>query len=264
MKKERFPLVALLLLATFFGLSACKKTADTAKKITSGSGTTLQSSSILPLPGAPLGLFVSTYLAGGNTTPVSAPLTGVTAQVKLHTEYDPMKNTDTFPLLQELGNTLTVDIPDLLNRSTDRPATLNTYIDALKNITERSKGTLADLNAHLKTIQQNEKDQNTTVSGLQKRMDQANRTSDYATAGELQQDLTDAKTKLATMQAEEKATKDTAQTFQNLTAIADKRIDAIETNREILIAGLKVVNVPGTENLDILQKGSSSAGFFLP
>lgn len=258
MKRHRLPAIALLSCTALIGLSACNKGAGTAQNSASSSSA---ASSIPALPSAPLGFYVSTYLAGGTTPAVTAPLTGVTAQEKLHTEYDPMKSTDTFALLQQLGNTLQVNIPDLLNRSTDRPGTLNTYFDALQNITERGKRTLTDLTTHLDSIQKDQKAQNSVVSDLQKRRDQASRSSDYATVGGLQQSLGDEQTKLAGIDADVKATKDTVQSFQTLLALADKRIAAITSNREILLSGLKVIDVPGTENLDIIQNSSKKSFF---
>jgi hypothetical protein len=256
MNGHRLSAIALLFCSTVFVLSACKKTPVVTQEAATSS------SAIPPLPSAPLGLYVSTYLGGGTTVAVTTPLTGVTAQQKLHTPYDPMKSTDTFSLLQQLGNTLQVNISDLLNRSTDRPGTLNTYFEALQNITERGKRTLADLNTHLETVQKDQKSQSAIVSDLQKRRDQANHSSDYATAGGLQQSLTEAQAILAQEEADAKATKDTVQSFQTLLTLADKRIAAITSNREILISGLKVIDVPGTENLNIIQANSSKGSRF--
>jgi len=60
--------------------------------------------------------------------------------------------------------------------------------------------------------------------------------------------------------AKEQENRDTLTTYQNLIAIADQRIKAIEQNREALIAGVKVMDIPGVDNLGVIQGRSSRAG----
>jgi hypothetical protein len=217
------------------------------------------------LPGAPLGVYISYFLAGGNSPNVAGAITGIQAQQKLHEVFNPMQSNDTFALLQELGNTLQVNIPDLLNRSSDRPSTLTTYSEALKNITARSKMMSADLDTSKNDLHKKAADQSTTVAALQKSLDTANQNNDFASVGTLQKQLTDERSKLTQLQSDEKQTDLTKQTFDNLVKIAEKRETAIDTNREILISGLKVVDVPGIENLDIIQQTSSRRpSIFLP
>ncbi len=213
-----------------------------------------------PRPSANLGLFVSTYIGGGDTTPAASALKGVEAQVKLHTEFNPLDSTDTFSLLNEFGSILQIDISDLLNRSTDRPKTLTQYTDSLKNITARAKQTAQDLSDHGDTLNKDLRDAQSNLSSIRNKLDTAKNKNDFATAGALQKDLADAQTKVGEINAKEQENRDTLTTYQNLIAIADQRIKAIEQNREALIAGVKVMDIPGVDNLGVIQGRSSRAG----
>ena len=64
--------------------------------------------------------------------------------------------------------------------------------------------------------------------------------------------------KLSAVQTDEQATKTMLSSYQSLLVIATKRLQAIRDNRTILIAGLQVVNVPGTENLNLIQTPTGS------
>ena len=99
-----------------------------------------------------------------------------------------------------------------------------------------------------------------TLSDIRKRLNDAKVKNDFATSGSLQKDLVDAQTNVAQINAQQQETRDTLTTYKNLATIADERIKAIEENREALISGLKVVDIPGIDSLGILQGGSSKPG----
>jgi hypothetical protein len=251
-----------LLIITCLSLAACGGigTKTTQKTAT---GSHASSPQVFTRPSAPLGLYAGYYLGGGGISPANSALTGVDAQTQLHKPVNPLGSSDTFALLQEYGNVLQVNIPDLLNRSSDRPTTLTQYTDALTNITARAKQTAGDLTTQLQQLKTDDKNQASSVSGIQNRINTAFKAGDYATAGSLQQDLTNAQTTLTQTQSKEKQATDTLATYNTLITVAGKRLQAIAQNREILIAGLQVVNVPGIENLGILSGSSAGGGSFL-
>jgi cysteinyl-tRNA synthetase len=207
-----------------------------------------------PPPSAPLGQYIGYYLGGGGIPLSTSALKGVEAEVKIHTEFDPLENDDTFALLQELGTVLQVSVPDILNRSTDRSATLTEYSTALRNITERAQSTAEDLQIYQKSLKAEEKTQRTTLNDLQKRYDKAIKAIDFATAASLQKTLNEAQTALSQTQSKGKETTSTLEAYTSLLEVSMKRLQAIDQNREILVAGLKVIEVPGIEDLGILEQ----------
>jgi hypothetical protein len=254
------PYSSLAGVVVFFLLFGCAKTTTTTK--TPVASVSSSRSSGPSRPGAPLGLFTSYYLGGGGISPSNAALSGVAAQVKLNAEYNPMKSDDTFALLQEFGDILQISIPDLLNRSSDRPTTLTEYTNALSNITARSTTMAKDLTTHLTELRTTESTQKSLANDTQKKIDAATKSGDFATAGSLQQTLIDAQSGVTQAQVEERETQNTLQTYQKLIIVANQRLNAINTNREILISGLKVVDMPGIEGLGIVTDHSSSSALF--
>ena len=212
------------------------------------------------LPAAPLGVYVGHYLGRDGQPTTKAAGKGVEAQVQLHKKFNPLQSDDTTELLTQFGTILQIDVPDMLNRSTDRPATLTQYTEALKNITTRAKRTAQDLTNHGDTLHDDEKKQQNILSDYTKQLNQAKRNSDLASLSALQKNIADTQGKIGLIRAEEQQTKDLLASYQNLIDISAKRQAAIEQNREVLIAGLKVVNIPGVENLGVLQGGSTRSG----
>ncbi|MBI1812257.1 hypothetical protein HY285_01795 [Candidatus Peregrinibacteria bacterium] len=206
-----------------------------------------------PRPSAALGMYTSLYLAQHGFLPVTSALAGVQAESKLTTTQTPETMDDSYAMLQEFGTILQVDIADILNRSQDRPTTLNEYLTGLSNITTRAQRRHDDLAASVEQLTGNVRQAGDDVSTMQRSITDALAKHDYETAGEQQKTLIDAQTKLAKVQADQHLTQQIVNTFQQLIAVANKRKAAIEENREVLIAGLKVVDVPGIEDLGILN-----------
>ena len=207
-------------------------------------------------PSAPLGVFSSLYLAQGMFLPVQSALQGIEAQSKLLAGQRVTATDETFALLQDFGSILQVDIIDLLNRSDDRLQALDRYLQDLRNVGVLVERKSNELEVLLETLQDQRKEQRSTVRDLEREIKNALNEQDYGTAGALQQQLTEAQGVLAETESREDQTEDILSRYEDLLAIAQDRLDAIEKNREILIAGLKVIEVPGIEDLRILEPGS--------
>lgn len=258
MRNRHGRFVTCSLLSAILLLSACSKKGTTAAAGTQKSSAA-SSSSHVPLPTAPLGALVTHFLGNGGMPDTKSAKEGVDSQVQLHREYNPLKNDDTFALLTQFGTILQIHIPDMLNRSTDRAGTLNQYIDALKNITVRAQRTADDLTNHAAALHTQDQKQQSDLSTLQRQLDTAKRGNDFATATTAQKDITALQAKIGDTRSQEQQTKDLITTYQNLIDISKKRQDAIDKNREVLIAGLQIVNIPGVENIGVIQ-GTSSRG----
>lgn len=200
-----------------------------------------------------LGIFTTSFLSLQNMTSSDSAVRGVGALARLG-EKEEHATDETFALLQELGAMLQMDVSDALNRSDERAKTLNVYFEILKNIGERSKKKRDELASLGKSLDQERKTQQEAATGIERQINTAIRAQDYATTGGLQQRFTQEQTKLAELESRIDRLRQTLSLYQKLLEIAEKRVQAIEQNREILIAGLKVVNLPGVEELDILEQ----------
>jgi hypothetical protein len=211
-------------------------------------------------PSANLGLFTALYVSQSGFFPVIAALKGIAAEMQMHTSKDLGSDSETYALLQEFGGILRTDVPDLLNRSSDRPRTLNEYLAGLENITTRSQRKLDELTASITELTDDQKAKKARVSEIQSTIQKALRDKDYAGAAAEQQGLGEAQSALSQADSKLSVTKNVAKTYKDLLLISDRRKKAIEANREVIIAGLTVVQLPGIEDLDILEKGNSSFG----
>lgn len=211
-------------------------------------------------PSANMGLFTALYISQSGFFPVVAALRGIVAEVNLHSSKDLGSDSETYALLQEFGGVLRTDVPDMLNRSSDRARSLNEYMAGLENITLRSERKADELDGAITELTADQKEKRTRVNEIQRTISTALRDQDYAAAAAEQQNLGEAQSALSEVETKLNVTKNVARTYRTLLGIADKRKKAIDANREVIIAGLTVVQLPGIEDLDILERGSGSFG----
>lgn len=194
-------------------------------------------------------------MSRGLHTPIATAVEGTTAVLKL----SPLAVTEddleqTFSLLQEFGAILQVNVIDLLNRSTDRPKTLNDYTANLQAVGTRSKQHTVELETRLDILEPKLREERRTVNDLQRTLNTAVRDQDYALAGALQRDLLEAQTAFTKSDSLNNRIEDLIDAFEDLLEIGERRLKAIEVNREVLIAGLSVENVPGLEDLGVIRE----------
>ena len=124
-------------------------------------------------PTASMGVFVSTYLAQGAFIPVSGALNAITMHLTLLSSSATATTDDTFALLQEFGSTLQVDVLDTLNRSTERAATLEQYVQTLRSIGLLAERKKTELEATIETIATQRKEQQTVVKDIDREISAA-------------------------------------------------------------------------------------------
>jgi hypothetical protein len=262
-------------------LSACSKTETTdTGSVASVNGArsaidiTLTLSGIahtaIVRPPALLGIYANVLLADGLAVPVSAARAGVDVQLKINAPASERDLDDSYELLEEFGSILHVNVADLLNRSTERAQTLDEYLTGLTNITERSRRRNEDLQAQLKELKVEERDRRKEQTTIEREVAAAVKAKDFGTAGAKQRELIDAQERVTKVSLQYKEVNSLMETFTELLDIADLRIKAIDSNREILIAGLRAVDVPGVEDLNVIEgttrtrktRGSGTFGTF--
>lgn len=209
-------------------------------------------------PAASLGIFTSSYLSQGVFINVASAMNGITAQEQLIAGQNVPTTSETFHLLTELATLMQVHIPDMLNRSTNRAATLNDYIASLEASGQVAEQKYNELQIRLEQLQDRRREERNTVSTIDREISTAFRNEDYSTAAGRQESLVEAQTALAETEVQMDQTRDLVRRFEDMLEIADERLEAIVRNREILIAGLKVTELPGVESLELLNENQRS------
>jgi hypothetical protein len=243
MKKSTLSIGAVSLLSLCLALAACS-TKETVQQNVSGARSAVltidalitQTSIQSPRSAALLGLYVAEYLTNvPRAQAADSALLGIGAQIQIYISQTTVQDPD-FDLLQAFGDALEVDVPDLLNRSPDRQQALNIYTTALTNVATRSN------------------DRYKAKTGADRDLQKAIRDKNFAEAADKQKALNDFTAQFAETDLKQKQLQDLTDTFKTLLDLYGKKISAIESNREALIAGIKVIDLPGIEELDVLEK----------
>lgn len=215
------------------------------------------------LRSAPLGTLL---LYAWNMLPPETylPLRGIIAQMKLLSGEVTVDSEETFLLLQEFGGILQVDVVEILNQSEDRPSTLNIYVNTLENITERATMMLAELEAEKEALEEQRKTERETVRDQENEIEDALENKDFNLAGTLQPALLEAQKKLSETETNLDQTDAIIDIYEDLIEVGEKRLIAIDENRGILIAGLRVVEVPGIEDIGVLEEAERLRGLGSP
>lgn len=206
-------------------------------------------------PSAALGAYVSSYLAQGVFVRVNSALLGIAAQQRLIAGQNVPTAGETFTLLSELATLLQVNIPDMLNRSPDRAKALNDYVRSLRATGEVAEQKYNELQTRREQLEERRREERNIARDLEREINQDFRNENYSAAAEKQEDASTAEAALSQTEVEIDQTRDIIRRYEDMLEIADKRLEAIVRNREVLVAGLKVIEVPSIESLDILEDG---------
>jgi len=208
-------------------------------------------------PAASLGIFTNLYLTQGAFVPVRAANMGIEAQQLILIGQSTPESSETFALLKEFGAVLQADIVDILNRSIDREEALDRYLRSLENITTLARRKITELTALQEDLDARLKEQRGAVRELERSVQKAIKEENYEFASEHQEELVSSKASLAELETQLSQTKDILKPYEKLMSVAEERYDAITKNRRVLLAGLKVVEVPGIENLDLIEQNTA-------
>lgn len=257
-------------------LSACGRTDDSPLPKTSGGLSAIQTIDVIlsqtttttsARKAAQLGVYVSEYLTMVPTAMASeSALQGIGAQMQIVISQQTILDPD-YDLLQAFGDALQVDVADLLNRSTERQLALETYTEALTNVATRANDRFKELNSQLTELKKLAASQNKERGAADRELKNAIKNKDFDAAGEKQKAVTDLQAAFAETDLKLKQVESLVDTLDDLLTLYGKKILAIQQNREALIAGVKVIDVPGADELQVLEKkratrsGNSKTGF---
>lgn len=208
-----------------------------------------------------LGVFVSHFISTSPTAIVNSGIGGIAVQNMIFQKQNSVTDPD-FDLIQAFADALQVDVLDLLNRSLDRQATLDIYVDSLNNIAERANNRLNELVEAQSVQKEALRELSRERSELERELRNATSDKDYLLANEKQKLLNDKEREFSEAELELNQVETVMQTLEDLLALYSDKILAIQENREPLIAGTKVVDLPGTSGLNILERRGGSSGTF--
>jgi len=103
-------------------------------------------------------------------------------------------------------------------------------------------------------LENTQDEQNDRARTIDRDLSKALRDKDYANAARKQEELKPAQEALQKTELEQEEVESLLDIFVDLLELTDERLNAIEKNREVLIAGHTVVDVPGIDDLGVLQR----------
>lgn len=206
-----------------------------------------------PRPSALLGPYLAAFLSLPLVNANHAAVSGVLAvETMLHGDTAGFRD-ESYALLEELGLILQVDLVDHLNRSLERHMALDTFRTSLIDIATRAQEhltTTLEKRDNQATVEVRELRNRSTL--IQRNLNSALRDKDYATAGSHQAALSMVQGELAVASADQKEIRNVIKLFENSLDDAAIRLQAIDANRDALIAGVAVTDVTGAEDLGVL------------
>lgn len=205
----------------------------------------------LTRPSASLGVHLSTYLSKGE-----APVHGALESITFLSPLTRTSGTTETPFLtiQTLGNLVQTNIVETMNKHPERGEVLNRYLTLLHSALQNAQRDEKNMDDKRQQLVQQEREQQSTIRVLQKEIDAAEKAGDFSTVGAHQRALSEAKGEHGKTEALIDELENTLKILDDLTRIAEERRNAIEENREALMAGIRVVEIPGIEKLGILEK----------
>ncbi len=211
-------------------------------------------------PAAMMGVFAADYLDSRSLSLAQSALMGIRAQQRIDELNDPVAGSaaTVYSVMQELQLAANLDVSDLLNRSTDRAKTLDDYVRDLNAIIQKGARTNDALAAEIVSLTDERKTVQANITALGKSQKEATQSSNFQVAGEIQAKLDAAQARQDEIDRQLQADKEAQKALGTIGGVAVARKTAIEANREVLIAGLKVVDLPETGNLGVLQTSSGS------
>lgn len=210
--------------------------------------------SSLPLsrPSALLGLHVTQFLSRQGEPIVRAAIHGVLIQLRRFPTLE--KENQAIATIEKLGTLLHRNITESLNQSTNRRQTLMTYIERLRAATIEASMQSTLIKEELKKNTDEDRIYKSRTRTMSSELKHALRDKNYSLASQKQQELGEAQSILATAEAAMEKTEGILNIYKELLPLAQERLEAIEQNREVIIAGLRVIEVPGIDDLGIFDR----------
>ncbi len=245
----------LLLLASLLALGACR-----------GEGPT----DLQNVRSAQSGLRVSAESSGRGEEgrePLPASLAGIRAGVLVsyvgsEEEVPPALGNDTVgrgkaledtELLERFVALLRIDVREMLNQKPNRQTALEEYLSSLTSHAERAESRSRSLQNREEELQDDERRLERNIRELQNDLEAAIESGEGRSTSALMSDVLDEQTRLATISTELKVVELLVNAFDDVLKPLQERLNAVRANRDALIKGVQVVDIPGVEELGIIK-----------
>lgn len=205
-------------------------------------------------PAATLGIYVARYIAQGTFATFTSALQGIESQIRLVAGQKQVTTNEVYTLMTDYSILLQVDVPDMLNRSEDRDAALDTYTDSLQNYTELLEQKQLEIRTSEEELEEKRSIDKKAVQSLESEIRRSFKNEEFQDAASKQEALAELEGILAKTEIQLKQTADMYDRFTELLKIGNRRLEAIEANRRIILSGLKVIEVPGIEDFELIEK----------
>ena len=206
----------------------------------------------LSRPSALLGLHVTQFLSRRSTLFAKAAVNGVLIQLRRFPHIE--KGNLIMATIEQLGTLLHRDIADSLNQSTNRRYTLDLYIERLRKATTEASIQSTSIKEEFNQYTNEYRIHKSHTRQISAELKRALRDGNYSLASQKQQELGEAQSLLANAEAQVEKMKGILALYEELLPLAEERLTAIDKNREVIVAGLHVIDVPGIENLGIFDR----------
>ncbi len=212
-------------------------------------------------PSALLGVHTALFLAKTAESSVKTALQGVEIQQALRAEGGEHVS-EAFQLLTALSDALEVDIADMLNRTSQRQEALDSYVTALTAYFNAAKTQAELLAQEQREKEADAKAKRAAASVISRDLSRARSNKDYTTVSQKQEQLIQAQTDQTEADAKVREVKTTLNVMNELIDVTSERLSAIAENREIILSGLSVVEVPGIDDLGLIiqRNGRKNSG----
>lgn len=204
-------------------------------------------------PAALLGLYTAEHLAQRGAQTTEGAILGVVAQQTLAENMTSVDDAD-FQLLQAFADALQVDVADMLNRSQDRAGALDTYTQALSNITQRANSRTEVLSSVIDELDDVATGFRRESNAAKRSADSAIAARDFAAAAEAQKLYLEKESAYVDASMRLSQATEIHRTLDELLSHSEEKMLAIERNREALIVGVQVVDVPGIDDLKLIER----------
>ena len=156
-------------------------------------------------------------------------------------------------LLETFISLLSSDVQNLLNQSANRERALQNYVESLEANTQNGHVRLLSLQNRSDDLKDDIKRLERGTREIRDQLDDAINSGKASTVSLLNNELVKRQTNLAEAEAEFAVTSRLVDAFEEILEPLVERIDAIKLNRDPLIKGVRVIDMPGVDDLRIIE-----------
>ena len=156
-------------------------------------------------------------------------------------------------LLETLIKLLATDVQNLLNRSPNREVALENYIKTIESHVQKGHIRLLSLRNREEDLRDDTKRLERSSKDIRDELDSAINEGRASSVSALTNQLVARQTELAEARADLSVTSRILEALEEIIEPLGERIDAIKLNREPLIKGVHVIDIPGVDDLKIIE-----------